>query len=193
MSPHRCPIDGYPVDIATDGAGNVVVKCEACRRRGARRCMECGQPVVGRSWRCETHKLMAQKEASRISGIRNRDERNAAYRRRYRNLSPEDRRRQCDRKAGWRRRNPMKVAMEKRRSRLKGTSGYRTREKYLEYQQRYNDNRAEAKREYMKTKAVWFGRKPHCAKCGGVIAWDRRGRPKKYHPKCNPWTQRKAA
>jgi hypothetical protein len=128
---------------------------------------------------------------------RNRQKRNAAQRRRYWK-KPGLRERRCLQKKRWRERNLAKVKLQKRAGRLAGTWGYRSREAFLEAMRKQNQKRADHHREWARNnQQVYYkhGKKlyPHCAKCGGVIAWDRRGRPKKYHSKCNPWQNRNAA
>lgn len=77
---------------------------------------------------------------------RSREELRARYRAWWASRSQDLRARRTERNRGWAARNPAKVMAKKRRERLKGAGGYRTREKYLAYQATYNAKRAEQKR-----------------------------------------------
>lgn len=187
----RCQIDGALIQVGIGPLGETVFRCVACERRRARQCQDCAQPVKGRSWRCEPCKRLAAQHATRRSERRNRDARLAAARRRYASLPPEVRREKLDRKKAWRETNLIKVMRQKRRARLKGTGGYRTREAYLAAMRHQNERRRDRKRELMRAlcqeRSPYRDREPCCRECGATIAWSRIGRPRL---KCDSCAQR---
>lgn len=177
----RCEIDGFPIEVAIGDYGQTLSRCPGCERRRAGRCMDCGQPVRGKSWRCEAHKDARRKHHLRLAEIRHRKERRAAERRRYAKMTPEQRAARAERKRRWREQNIPHVKLSKRKGRLDGTWGYSSREKYLAYQQAYNDNRAEAKRvrmrELYRERSEAWGKPRTCRDCGEAFDWSHRGRP----------------
>lgn len=200
QGPRFCPIDGYALEFGTDGHGQATSHCPACNRRRAGRCMDCGAPVRGRAWRCERHRELASKRASRASDIRNQEGRNAAERARYqrrRREDPEAHRRSLERKRAWREANRARVKLHKRRGRLAGTNGYSTREKYLEYQNDYNAARREKKRQQELARYYRLHPErpdPRCVECGSPIPWTPgKGRPAKRCALHNPWRRKAAA
>jgi hypothetical protein len=187
----RCPLDGYALQFSTNGNGELVESCTACTRRRAHLCMDCGLPTIGRAWRCEFHWQEAKRASGRKHDLSNRRKRRAAARRAYWKV-PGRREKACERKKDWRKKNPLKAAMHKRTGRLNGTWGYRSREAFLEAMGKQNARRRERKQDWAKNNQSTYFKDgkpiyPRCAKCGGIIKWDRRGRPKKYHVQCNPW------
>lgn len=185
----RCHIDGGALAFETNGVGKLVVRCVACERRRARKCMDCGAPVKGRAWRCEYHKAEAKARDFRAYGERHRDERNEREKRRYRK-DPAYRQRRNEYKKRWREANPWKVFQYRTRQRRSKRGGFKTREAYLAYHKAYNAARAAEKREYMKR----FNKNPQpvCKGCGVAVpyrgigkppSWCDAHRPHHYHPK----------
>ena len=185
-----CAIDGHRLLVDRT--------CGACTLRRAGRCMECGAPVDGRSWRCDKHKaerrLLAGQRYDRV----NHADRLARYRAKYHSDSA-FRKRHTERKRRWRLDNPMKVAMCKRRARIrnKNGSGYSSRAKHLAYQRRYNETHREERRKAARDRYYRLHPErpnPVCAKCEKPIPYDGCGSPGKYHYACSPWRkQRKVA
>lgn len=186
----RCAIDGQR--LLVDGT------CGGCTLRRAGRCIECGASVEGRSWRCGEHKAEHRLLAGQRSGKKHRVERLARERARY-HSDPAFRKRHRERKRRWRADNPMKVAMGKRRSRIrnKNGSGYSSRARHLAYQRAYNETHREERR--VKARERYYRLHPTrpspiCPKCQKRIPYDGCGSPGKYHYACSPWRkQRKVA
>lgn len=82
----------------------------------------------------------------------------------------------------------MRVMLTKRKGRLNGRWGYSTREKYLAYQQEYNDNRKEAKRarmrELYRERSLSWGQPRTCRDCSTEFEWSHKGRPPVRCPSC---------
>lgn len=174
-----CPLDGFALVDETDGLGRLVTSCLGCDRRRAHRCMDCNQPIGGMKWRCEL--CGRRRQAQQLREYAQRIGKKELCRRekeRYRHDAA-FRKRRNDYKKEWRAKNPLKVAMQKRRSRLAGkTCGYATREKGLAYLKAYNAARKAEMAVYMQRYNV--NPKPHCAFCSTPIPFDGRGRPRKY-------------
>ena len=172
--------------------------CGACTLRRLGKCMECGAPVIGRSWRCDKHKAEWRLLQGQKYERTHRTERRAQDRARYW-ADASFRRRQCEHKRQWRVDNPMKVAMCKRRSRIRNGngSGYSSRAKHLAYQRWYNEAHREERRKAALERYYRLHPerpKPVCAKCHEPIRYDGCGSPGKYHYDCSPWRkQRKAS
>ncbi|MGD9525044.1 MAG: hypothetical protein AB7P61_07585 [Gemmatimonadales bacterium] len=96
-------------------------------------CVECGVPIGPRSVRCPTHA---------------RERANALSRQRYAAMNPEAKAAYAARAKASRSRRVARIKLARRKGRLTGTWGYASREKYLDYQRRYNRRRLKAKREY---------------------------------------------
>lgn len=184
----RCEIDGFPIEVAIGEYGRTVSRCPGCERRRAGRCMDCGAPVRGRSWRCEAHRAERGKWHMRMAERRHRKERRAAERKRYRRMTPEQREARAAHKKAWRGRNVVRIKLSKRKGRLDGTWGYSSREKYLAAQQAQNDRRAESKRvrmrELYRQRSPSWGKPRECRDCGASFDWSHRGRPPVRCPGC---------
>ncbi len=184
----RCPIDGYA--LLQDGG------CGACTLRKAKRCMDCGEPVVGKSWRCQAHKKTA-KELQHHSYLMRKGDAEVKARRRelyWRPENEERRKQRAQEKKEWRRKNQLRVALHKRRGRLDGTQGYKTRAAYLKAQRRHNRKRRESKRADARRRyyeAHPERPKPICVKCSTDIPYDGSGRPPKYCLTCSPWKKQR--
>lgn len=190
--PDCCPIDGFRLDITTDQIGRTVVTCVGCLRRRARKCMDCGQPVAGKSWRCAAHQGAARRRQMRAYDARNHEERLAAGRARWRK-SPERRKRKRELRRAWAKRNPERDREHKRRD------VERHRIRHLSYHRQYNmrPGRAESKRAHAKARYYELHPvrpDPKCAGCQNKLSWTPgRGRPPKWCDGCRPWPRRKMA
>jgi hypothetical protein len=160
-----------------DAIGRVTFACPGCTRRRAKQCMDCRAPVSGKSWRCQPCKAKRVKHNAKVFDKRHREERRAAERKRYRKLTAAERAAHLARKKAWREANKVRVKLQKRKGRLSGTWGYRSRDEYLAYQNAYNAERAEAKRQYMR--ARYTPVTPLCADCQQPVGYRPPGRPKK--------------
>lgn len=114
-----CRFDGCELAHDTDALGRLELRCVGCERRRDHRCLDCGIPTTGRSWRCETHKATAMAHSWKASSLRNRDHKRRQERERLRSLTGEARRARLAAKKRWREANPMKVILGTRRFRLR--------------------------------------------------------------------------
>jgi hypothetical protein len=183
-----CPLDGFELEANINRIGEVVTKCVGCERRRAGRCMDCGIAVANRAWRCPLHRRLHQNQSVHECDLRHSDEYRAANRRRYFG-DPVNRQRKLDYKREWRRANPKKVLMQKRRARLAGkTCGWATREKYLAYHAAYRERNREKLRANMRRRARYYEQAPQCRDCSAPIDWTPgKGRPALRCPAHNPW------
>lgn len=176
----KCARCGFALTFDTNGEGRVVEACTRCvDREGCRRCVECGLRVTGKYKRCPVCWLERRRELSRRYEDLHRETRRRADRARRRRWSPEKRRTRALQQKRWRVTHPKNVALCKRKGRLLGTSGYRSREAYLEAQRQQNRRRAEQKRIWMHRYRVYRdGKVPRCRVCGEPVPWHGRGRPR---------------
>ncbi len=164
------------------------------RRRMAGLCIDCGSSERrGRSWRCERCKRRAQLEAVRRYNSQHRLERLARAKARYRN-DPDLRQRRNEYKREWRRKNRLKVLLQKRRARLAGKpNGYSSRDKYEAYQRAYRARHAERRRAL--ARARYYAQhpvrpEPRCRVCSASLAYEGQGRPPAYCTTHKPWRRR---
>lgn len=192
----RCPFDGQVLRYTTDGRGRVVEFCQGCEWRRARRCQDCGRPVQGRSWRCETHKRARRDRDIEAYKLRHHDEVLARQKVRMRRIREEDPARYAHYlavKKAWRERNVIRIKLQKRKWRLNPDrpNGYSSREKYEAYQRAYRAKHAAHRRELAKRRYYELHPdRPHpvCAcGCEQPIPWDGKGRPRKWFPKHDPY------
>jgi hypothetical protein len=192
----RCEIDGYQLEVSISRLGQTVVRCTACERRRSQRCQDCAQPVEGKAWRCPPCKVRAHQRTSRLHDRRNREERRRRERQRMRARPPEVKARRNAQKRAWREANKLKVKLQKRKGRLDGTHGYRSREAYLAAQAKQNARRVDRKRELMRElareRSPYRDHGPTCRQCGVDIPWNRRSRPRLDCVACRPMKARAA-
>lgn len=88
-------------------------------------------------------------------------------------------------KKAWRDKNPRRLMSYKRKGRLAGTQGYRSREVYLEKMRAINVRRAKEHRAWARDNQTMKGRgvTPTCDKCGEPVAYSGIGRVP-LHPQC---------
>lgn len=192
----RCHLDGYQLVMETSGTGALVVRCEACERRRAHQCMDCGCQVRGRAWRCAVHRERALKKSERASGLRRAEEKNRQERERRRR-DPEFRAKRNAKNRRWRERNVVRCKLYKRRPALEGRpGGWATREKYLAYQREYRERHRERRRE--QARAAYYRAhperpRPTCQACGAALAYKGTGAPPKWCETHRPFPYRRKA
>jgi hypothetical protein len=192
----RCALDGFAFRYRTNGRGRDVRYCPACEWRRSHRCQDCGNPVRGRSWRCDRHKAIAKRVQLRAHAARNREEILRRHREALKRMRVEDRPRYEHRlatKKAWRQRNVVRIKLQKRKWRLNPNrpNGYSSREKYEAYHAAYRAKHAARRRELAKRNYYRLHPdRPHpiCAcGCNQAIPWDGHGRPRKWLPAHDPW------
>lgn len=177
----HCPVDGFLVEHLVDLHGRAYIKCEACERRKARRCIDCGVPVDGKAWRCPKDKKRQAERAHTDHVKRHRERINERARVAAAARTGENRRRHLEYKKDWRKKNPRKVMLQKRRARLAGKpGGWATREKYEAYHRDYRAKHAKRLRaqsiiRYHQTRPAGAARR--CTQCGMKVPYAGHGRP----------------
>lgn len=156
----------------TDGTGKLVLSCPACARRLRGICRDCPRPVEGRvgsAVRCAECKERTRREQVANYVKQHREEINA--RMRERSQRADERARRIAYGKAYRKANPERVRLWKRREALK-QGGRR-----LEYAERYNAMRREAKAAAMREAyyATTPAPTPTCASCARDIPWEARG------------------
>lgn len=186
------------LEVGTDGHGNMVERlaCGCNERRKAGICLDCPKPVEGRrgvALRCAECKKEATNAASRRYRKRHPERIRATYdASNAQRRTPEGRARQRlyeqEHRAKPEIRERIRHQRRERRVKnpeLKREQHRRYKAKYPEkvkaQQDRANQKRAAAKREYMHlycTKYVGEGKQPVCRRCGAPIPWSGKGRPR---------------
>lgn len=179
----RCA--GMLVDTVDRALGIVHRHCPRCERRKAGVCRDCNRPVDGargKALRCAEHKAVA----IAASLARYAEENAALVRRRARNaarkLSPEKRAKRLALKAAWRKANPDKVRLQKRREALRQSEHTRAYHKAYRAKRRAEKAEAECIRGWQRRGTV----APVVCGCGVEIPRPARGRPRSRCDACAP-------
>lgn len=185
-APDRCPIRhcGGWLEFTVGRLGQTISSCPRCERRRRGICRDCPRPVegaIGKSLRCATCKLEADRANMRRYERANREERLRRARERLAQ-HPEQRERHNRKRAAWRKAHPDRVRLQKRREALRQSP------KRLAYYTRYNaarreEKRAAARRRYYELHPV----RPscRCIDCGERVRWTSGlGRPPKRCDRC---------
>lgn len=183
---HGSGVCGGALEYRTDRIGRLLTHCPRCARRKAGLCRDCPRPVYGTlgvAIRCHACNLRKQQENARAYRQRNREERNARWRARYRETPAEQKAQVAVKRRLWRLANPDKVQRAKRREALRQNPGA------LEYHaKRRKAQRAELARRARER--YWLQRGPlppvHCRRCGAAITRPARGRPRLTCNACVP-------
>lgn len=187
MSGERCKISRCRTLLvfATNGFGKLVASCPACDRRRAGVCADCPGQVegtIGKAVRCHAHKVVTRKECQAKWQRDNRDVRNKAQRRRWRE-SEVRREKHVASSREWRHRNPERVKRQKRRYALKQTPGY------IAGYKRWNKDPIRAAKKRAQSLAKYYELHPvrpdpHCSGCGVPIEWNGHARPRQTCDQC---------
>lgn len=185
LTAQRCPkrwgrfACGGPLRTSTDELGRTVLRCEWCDRKARGLCLECPNPVTGKSRRCDRCKQLERCRAGKRHRSRHHDR--ICARERELAARPAVRAARKLYKRAWRKLHPDLVRAQKRRAALRQPA------RVLSYIKRY---RAKHREHYRRIKLARYYRlhpqRPHlgCEKCGGPVPWSGRGRPPKRCDRC---------
>lgn len=210
----RCPKHPDVILVWDTLDGRDFSHCFKCGRHARGECIECGRPHGGltrqrqRCPTCAKIRKYAANNRRRARDCRNPEcdaavqpgsklqycrkrcctrARTIAHQRKM-DRNPTFRAKVLARKAAWRDRNGLKLLQYSRKGRLDGTWGYRSREAYLDAMKKQNakPHRVLRHRQWSKDHQRVYSphNRPKCKKCGRIIAWDGRGRPRERHPNC---------
>lgn len=189
--------------------GRAFSSCVKCGRHARRECIDCGRSHGGlthqrqRCWVCARRKRYDDNNRRRARECRNPEclamvtpgtkQQFCSHKCRNRlktirfqkkmDRNPTLKAKVLGRKKRWRDRNPKMLMAYKRKGRLDGTWGYRSREAYLAAMKAQNLKPSRASRGDSE-RIYGPNNRPRCEVCRRVIAWSGMGRPRKRHPKC---------
>lgn len=191
----RCPrragpgvCGGILETFIESGTGRTRVRCPLCERRRRGVCRDCNAPVygmVGRAIRCERHAEEARRQAIRASEARHHDERIAKSRAYYRN-NEAVRQRRNEYKRAWRKANPDKVRLQKKRyvERHRANPHSRYNRYHARYRKKFLHHRREVERDRLRATPAPRKTSPKCTRCGKSTRW----KPLPRGHSGRPWT-----